>query len=240
MNNRYTSIFYPYQKAMSIANYKKDYWAVSLRNKLDIVKHYYQKPEYRKEVEDALTLLRNEIALELSLNPKVKFFQLNNLYLDKIDQTVIEDTETYLEQLNRYYVKLYNKANAKKDEIINRMQQTPEGREKFLELKRRYANESLEEFVTNSNEVTRIIEYKGHLIQKIDPIYLDPLSPMIKAHFYAPQKMVFGVYYPTYWVNIVIIWVMTILLFLVLKYRLLLRFLNNLETLTGRIFRKEE
>ncbi|HPO64932.1 MAG TPA: ATP-binding cassette domain-containing protein [Bacteroidales bacterium] len=240
MNNRYTVLFYPYQKAMSIANYKKDYWAVSLRNKLDIVKHYYRKPEYHKEVEDALTLLRNEIALELSLNPKVKFIQLNNLYLDKIDDTVIEDVETYLDQINRYYVKLYNKANTKKDELINSMQQTPEGREKFLELKRKYANESLEEFVTNSNEVTRIIEYKGHLIQKIDPIYLDPLSPMIKAHFYAPQKMVFGVYYPTYWVNVVIIWVMTVLLFIALKYRLLLRFLNYLETLFEKLFRKEE
>jgi len=60
-----------------------------------------------------------------------------------------------------------------------------------LKLKRNYSNESLEEFVTNSNEVERIVEYKGELIQKIDPIYLDPTSPFIKAHFYAPQKMIF-------------------------------------------------
>jgi len=109
------------------------------------------------------------------------------------------------------------------------MQKTPEEREQFLELKRRYANESLEEFVTNSNEVSRIVEYKGKLIQKIDPIYLDPKFPFIKAHFYAPRKMFLGKYYSTYWINVVVIWIMTILLFLVLYYRLLLRLLDYIE-----------
>jgi ABC-type multidrug transport system ATPase subunit len=240
VNNRYNRIFYPYQKIMSIANYKKDYWAINLKNKLDIVKHYYKNPAHKKEVEEALLLLRNEFSKELEANPKVKFFQLNHLYLNQIDESVLEDAQTYLDQLNRYYIKLYNKANSKKDEIINNLQITSEDRDKFLELKRRYANESLEEFVTNSNEVTRIVEYKGQLIQKIDPIYLDPTSPMIKAHFYAPQKMIFGIFYPTFWVNTLVIWIMTLILYLILDYRLLLRFLNYLETLGYKFVKSEE
>ena len=46
----------------------------------------------------------------------------------------------------------------------------------FLELKRRYHNEKLTEFVENNTELIRIIEYKGRLFQKTDPIYLDPVA----------------------------------------------------------------
>jgi hypothetical protein len=119
------------------------------------------------------------------------------------------------------------------------MQRTSQDRENFLELKRRYYNEALAEFVTNSNEVERIVEYKGELIQKIDPIYLDPSEPFIKAHFYAPRKMVFGNFFPTFWVNVIVIWIMTLLLYLALYYRLLLRFLDYLEQL-GERFGKGE
>ncbi len=240
VNNKYNRMFYPFQKAMSIANYKKDYWAVNLRNKIDFIKHNYKDQSQRKEIEEAIEVLRNEFSKEVQSNPKIKFVNLQKLTYEKIDDAVIEDSETYLDQLTRYYIKLYNKANSKKDELINNMQRTPEEREKFLELKRRYANESLEEFVTNSNEVTRIVEYKGQLIQKLDPIYLDPTSPFIKAHFYAPRKMIFGYFIPTFWVNLLVIWLMTIGLFFVLKYRLLLRFLNYLETLSEKLFKEKD
>ena len=119
-------------------------------------------------------------------------------------------------------------------------QQTPAMREQFLELKRHSANESLEEFVTNTNEVSRIIEYNGELIQKLDPIYLDPAAPFIKAHFYAPRKMVFGAYVSTFWVNVIVIWLTTALLFLVLYFRLLLKLLDKLEALGGYFSKSEE
>jgi hypothetical protein len=99
----------------------------------------------------------------------------------------------------------------------------------LMDLKRRYYNESLEEFVTNKNEFERIVENKGELIQKTDPIYLDPSRTFIKAHFYAPRKQIFGHFYKTYWVNIIVIWASTILLYIVLYYRLLKKLLDSSE-----------
>jgi ABC transport system ATP-binding/permease protein len=75
------------------------------------------------------------------------------------------------------------------------------------------------------------VENKGELIQKIDPIYLDPTHPFLKAHFYAPRKQLFGNFYPTFWVNIIVIWVSTIMLFTALYYRLLKRLLDFFENL---------
>ena len=109
---------------------------------------------------------------------------------------------------------------------------TPEQREKYLSVKRKYHNEKLTEFVENKNDMTRIIEYKGHLYQKIDPIYMDPEHKFLKAHFYAPRKMIFGNYYHTFWINILVMWFSSIMLYLILYFRLLHKFLD----LTGHFF----
>jgi ABC transport system ATP-binding/permease protein len=239
LENDFNKQFYKYYKAMNIANYKKDYWNVNLKNKIEYISHYYKDSLHRKEIIKYLEVLRNEFAKEMKANTKIKFIHLNELTIDKLNDGAIEDAITYLDQINRYYIKLYNKANQQKDERVNEQQRTPEEREKFLRLKRAYSNETLEEFVTNSNEVERIVEYKGELIQKIYPIYLDPSSSFIKAHFYAPRKMVFGNFFPTFWVNVCVIWFMTIMLYLGLYYRVLLKFLDYLEQL-GERFSKGE
>ena len=42
----------------------------------------------------------------------------------KINDAAIEDANTYLDQLNRYYIKRYNKANTQKDELVNNLQKS--------------------------------------------------------------------------------------------------------------------
>jgi hypothetical protein len=101
------------------------------------------------------------------------------------------------------------------------MQLTKEDKQHFLEMKRMHTNENLTSFVRNSNSLERIIEYKHHLYQKIDPIYLEPKSKFIKSHFYAPHKMLFGRSVDTFWINIMVIWFFIIMLYISLHYRLL-------------------
>ena len=93
----------------------------------------------------------------------------------------------------------------------------------------------------NSNEPVRIIEYQGHLIQKIDPIYLDPESNNpFGAHFYSPSKKIFGTYYKTFYVNIIVIWCMSLLLYFILYFRLLRKLLDITENLSNRFKDEDE
>ena len=63
----------------------------------------------------------------------------------------------------------------------------------FQNFKTKYNNNSLEDFVTNSNTLNFISEDKNNLIQKSDPIYLEPYSyNYLGAHFYAPSKNLLG------------------------------------------------
>jgi hypothetical protein len=104
----------------------------------------------------------------------------------------------------------------------------------YKTLRDKYHNESLEEFAVNKNETKSFIEYKGELIQKTGPIFMDPKSKFIKAHFYSPTKQIFGKYIDTYIVNIIVLWTMTIGLYLALYFRLLKRLLDSGEVLMGK------
>jgi hypothetical protein len=81
----------------------------------------------------------------------------------------------------------------------------------------------LEEFCKNENDLTVLIEYKGNLVQKTDPVFITPTSKFMRAHFYAPKKPCFGTYLNTYWANAIIIWLMSVACYFVLYFRLLRR-----------------
>ncbi len=225
-HNDYEAIFYDYNKIMSDSDYKKNYWVKTLMNKVSYCQRNYTNPVMQLKVKEALTVLRNEIEKELHENSRVPFILLNQLYYDKIDENVLSETENYLAQLNNYYLKRFNRANNLRDELINSFQETKEDKEAFLKLKRENTNENLTTFVRNSNSLERIIEWKGQLVRKIDPIYLNPENDFVKAHFYAPNKKLFGYYVDTYWINILVIWVYNLLLYLSLHFRLLRRLID--------------
>jgi hypothetical protein len=122
---------------------------------------------------------------------------------------------------------------------MSSLQNNEEKRAAFIELRKKYHNESLKEFVKNENDMIKIIEYENELIQKTDPIFHDPApDTFLKAHFYAPQKRIFGTLYDTFWVNISVIWSMTIAMFIALYFNLLKRLLE-FSGHTGKLFKKK-
>jgi ABC-type multidrug transport system ATPase subunit/F0F1-type ATP synthase delta subunit len=237
VQNDYEKIFYPYEKAMAIAHYKKNYWSINLKNKVDYLNRQQDNPEDKKQYEYAVELLKNEITKENAINPLVKYKNISQMGVGSVDTVVLSEITEYLEKISKYYIKLYNKANEQKDEIARKMEATPELKAQTLALKQASYNEKLEEFVTNKNDVDRIVEYKAHLYQKENPIFLDSESKFIKAHFYAPRKMFLGQYVNTLWINVGVIWIMTILTFICLYLRLLKRGLDGVEQFADRFSR---
>ncbi|MDE5419472.1 ATP-binding cassette domain-containing protein [Labilibaculum sp. DW002] len=233
-DNDFAANFYIYEKLMSKADYRKNYWLPVLKNKLNTSERYLSKPEKQKELSENLLVLQNELSIEDLENISIPFNKLNELTPDKLNLDVIKVTRDYFKKLNRYYINLYNVANRKKDEKLTEMQKQFLDKQSFVEIKKSYSNEGLKEFVRNSNDIERIIEYKGKLFQKIDPIYRNPDGKFIKAHFYAPQKRFFGNYYDTYWVNICVIWFSTFTLYLALYFSLLKKLLSGFERKLNR------
>jgi hypothetical protein len=230
--NDYERPFYPYDKEMSKAVFKKDYWNVEIKGTLDRIINDMEKGVRDKEFNNDLLLVSNEIRKQLALTPEIKFAYADYLTHDKITPEIANAAISYVENLRKAYVNVYNEASNRKELLKSKL--AGDNMQKFLKLRDDYYNKSLEEFVKDKNESTKIIDYKDELVQKGDPIFMDSKNKFIRAHFYAPEKMVFGFKVDTYIVNVIVLWAMTFCLYLILYFRLLKKLLDSGETVFGK------
>jgi len=238
INNKYEKQFYPYDKAMSKAKFKKDYWNVEIKGKLDNTLNDLNRGTRTPEFNERLLVVYNEFRKEMLLTPDIKFDHIESLKTDKITKEIVTDALIYVEKLRKYYIAYSNNAKDRKDAIVTKFQEADNAG--FLALRNNYANESLEEFVTNKNETLKTVEFNGEIVQKLEPIFMDPKFRFIRSHFYSPKKQVFGILVDTFIVNVVILWIMTIILYMVLYFRLLKKLLDSGEAVIGKQLKGSE
>ncbi len=231
-DNAYMRELYPEEKIMSITNYRKVIWTNALLSKINDIENALLRDRMDEHTRDDIEILRNEF---LSEGERVGYIFPGMEKLDSglISMELLEEARDYIEILRRQNIRIYNEANERRDARIEHLM--AKDREAFLDLKKRHHNNTLEEFVRNSNERNRVIEYDGRLVQKTDPIFKDPDSRFIRAHFYAPRKQLFGLFIDTFWVNVLVMWAMTGLLYLALYFRLLKRALDMAELLAYKM-----
>ena len=231
-DNKYQRRFYFYDRAMSQAKYKKDYLHAELKGRLESIASDLKRSAMSEDSFKKLKLVFNEFTKQAVQTPDLKFSYIEYLKPDKITPEIVADALDYNENLRKYYVAYSNNAKERKDAIVSGLQS--ECGRSFLELRDKYANKSLEEFVTNKNETEKIIEYHDEIVQKLDPIYMEPEHNLIKAHFYAPSKRIFGYEADTYWVNTLVLWFITLATYLFLYFRILRKILHSGDTALGK------
>ncbi|MBN2756619.1 MAG: ATP-binding cassette domain-containing protein [Bacteroidales bacterium] len=235
-NNDYEKLVYIFDKEKSIARYKRDYWYTKLNNKLEEYKLYFNDKTKKEKLSKNLILLKNEIIKELEQNADIELnIDIFNLDYEKINASIIDSMSIYLKNVKDYYNFREIKATRLRDKKIDQIKKEI-GKKAFNKLKSDHYNTRLSNFVKNNTEnVTEIVEYEGRLYQKIDPVFNLPESNFIKAHFYSPAKRIFGKYINTIWVNIIVLWFLIILMYIVLYNRSLLKVLNLYTYIKGII-----
>lgn len=243
-NNKFERQFYPYNRDEKSANWKKNFWKPRIEEKIGIVQDNLGKPEKKEQIASAVMLLKNELTKVLRHLPlddkKFQFGQyasvVENLTHEKVTTEVLDQVRNFIQGINKFYIRVANGASEKRDDKIGTMNKTPEDKAAFNELKNNYENISLQDLVTNKNDLNFIIEVDNMLIQRQDPVYLDPDG--FRAHFFAPRKKLFGRYIETFWANIGVIWFMAITLMITLYFDLFKKTLDGLEKLFTRLFSK--
>jgi len=224
INNRFEKQFYQYDKVISIAKFKKDIWYNEMRSILSRVESNIERERLDDSDRHDMMLIRNETEEELAFTPAIAF-DTAIIDPDNISLAAVEAAREYIEKVRRYYIEVSKEAVEARDQSIMAYERAD--REGFIRMKKEYTNESLEEFVRNDNEKTKIKRYKDRLYQNYDQIFQDPGNMFVKAHFYAPRKRIFGVYAGTLAVNTGVIWFMTAILYLLLYFRVLYRILDS-------------
>jgi len=222
-SNDYTQPFFELEKQMAQSEYKTVYYLPKLESKLGFLKNNMDNRK-APEFEQALNLLKREIGLELEVVGEDKFDAFHMLSVDKFDNWAADRTEIFLNTLGRLYSNSFNEANNKKEKAIFMLTKSPEKKKQFEYLRDNYYNKTVANLVRNTNDPNRIIEYDGRLVQKIYPVFMEPQPDHafdFRTQFYAGEKYFGGYIFNTLQFNIAIIWLMSIILFVMLYYDVL-------------------
>jgi hypothetical protein len=238
MNNRFESNFYNFDKTMSKAGFKKDFYLDRLLAKVDDAENLMNDDKNKTQYAYDLQLLKDEITKEMAIpvkktTIKPKFELLESLTPERFNKEIGKKTKNYLNDLKGYYIKMNNQASAKREKIVVKINK--ENKDGMTMLSKAFDNDNLKDLLTNRQVAERMLEIDGKLIQKIDPIFLDPAPDgFIRAHFFAPRKPIGGNYYDTYWINSIVIWGMSLLMAITLYFDVLKKLLDSLEKIFAR------
>ncbi|MCK5170375.1 MAG: ABC transporter permease, partial [Bacteroidales bacterium] len=218
--NKFEEIFFEDEKIISNADYKTSFLIPQLQNKLGLCMRRKDSGMDSLALIRDLRIISNEldiIAINEDLPPFQYIHLLNN---NDFNESVNEQTYQYLVKLDKNLSEEEKKANERKDtkyqQMINEM-----GQDEFVDFKQRYYNKKLADIVLNRNEINKVYQTHKRLIQKKDPIFMEPTSNFGRAHFYAPVKIVNKVKIDTLWYNILMMWFLSGILYLMLIFDLL-------------------
>jgi ABC-type multidrug transport system ATPase subunit len=215
----------------SNASWKRDYWIPEMKNQLTILA---DKKSTLKDFEKAKRILSNEVEKEVSnwgnLECKDCVAGLSKLQKGKSSvQEVQFNIGAFLETLKKQYNLNYNQTTEQLDQLVLKM-----GEKNYEASQAAFINESLQDLVTNRTEVQKIIVTDNELIQKDDPLYMDPKNTrLLDAPFYTYKKYWFGISMSTFTANVLVLWGMTILLIVALYYDLLRKCLTLFSRKSG-------
>ncbi len=264
--NDYEKQFYRYDEMVSVSDFRRNYWIPHLRGKIDKSETNAKDLQTNKaELSQDIQLIKSEIDADLNrikeLTKRKKINAISKTLMVQLEElnkqvatiqpekfTTLEANymRDYLNLVNTIYMKVFNANNDARDKSIRDRtedkdpKKAEEKKAAFNKLKDDYLNESLADLVKNSNEFNKIIEQEGILIQRADPVFLEPYqSNRANSHFFAPRKKIMGRYYDTFWVNLCVLWGMSLVMAITLYFDVLRKIIDGLGNLSG-LFKKKE
>jgi ABC transport system ATP-binding/permease protein len=220
-DNRFQENFFEIDREISRTNFKTAWYIPELENRLARINEAYRESGSAEQQAGALAVLCNEILREQDSLSSFAFTR-EMFEPERYSDEFSSEINLFLTELNNFYLKQYMVNNRIRQGQLNQIMK--ERKELYYEMLNRHHNESVADRVKKIYERNKIVESGGRLYQQSDPIYLLPETT--RSHFYAPVKVLFGKYFDTYWFNIVVIWLGSLILYFVLYFDLLRKLLN--------------
>jgi hypothetical protein len=235
-NNSFEYLYYDLEQQEAQADFKAAYIQPKLMEKVRFIRdnHVQTADSIQGQIVEALNLVRNELSHE-SYRENLDPVWIEGEEKPEFTQEQFSAFEDYLTGYKKHYQSTYNSIVAEREKKVYFYETNFEGYD-LNEYKNDYYNESLSDLVTNANELDRIIEYNGRLLQLINPVFNIPEAPdnmfNYRTHFFAPQKYFAGRYFDTFWFNVLIIWMMSAILYVTLYTELLRKIIDWLGNIS--------
>lgn len=228
INNDFEYAYYEYEKKEAEADFKTAFLADELKTRNAFILENF------KSTSDSIQQL-NQMHISIitaTLNGEAGLEKVDlakGFSLEKYNEKVGQQLNLYIDQYKRNYQTMYNENVSLREKKMDWMQQN-RYEVSVAELKNASYNESLADLVKNVSTKERLIEYEGRLIQLINPIFQDPKPAHVldyRTAFFVPKKNLVGTLISTYGFNLMVIWLMSLALYLTLYFELLRKFVDG-------------
>lgn len=236
-NNKLEKHYYVAKAKASKAKWKKDFWLPEIEANINILTNNSQDPDVLKRKKSARQLLINELGKEdkfwTNLECKNCVEDLKSLNMN--NDSYFKNIYDFLDVIRLQSINENNRENQNIQAFIDSI-----GIDKYRVLKDQYTNEALEDLLTNRLDDKKIVTMDNRLYQNDDPVYNDPKGvSFFNTHFYAPKKYIFGSKISTFWGNLMVIWGLSVISYIVLYFDLLRIALDKGAAFINRFRRKK-
>jgi ABC-type multidrug transport system ATPase subunit len=227
-NNEFQKPYFEYERAESEADFKTAYLADELKKRNQFLLDHLNNPNdsIQKLVKLNKGILYSELRNE-TFKDGLSTLDLKEVFLKNgFTKETSEVLDSYLDSYKIHYQKKYN-TNA--DLVEKKMAFYESNGFNIQQEKNQYFNESLSDLVRNTTTKERIMEYKGSLIQIINPVFQSPKPNHFadyRGPFFIPEKNLLGTTVGTFTFNLMVIWSMTLLFYITLYFEWLRKFVN--------------
>ena len=209
---------YALDREVAINTYKSVYYTKFLQETLD---YCYANKEFNGRAYD-LELIRNEIKKQLLIFGEDKLPVVDQITEEGLTKSVYKETTDFLKAIRTVYNKRRKNAKDELDELIDEKTKTPELEQEYIRKRNSFENERISLMLKNVQTKRRVITSGTEPVQKIYPIYAKnefPDGPFdFRTNFYYPEKYFAGMYIDTKVFNLIVIWLMTITLFIAVYF----------------------
>ena len=231
--NREKETFYSLQKKISESDFNRVYRIPELKRRLSVIRPGYDEKTginsmagvEEKRINN-LALLKNELKKISDINKVPAFRYISSLTPEAFSQVIADSLISYFNYLDNIFNRQFNSATNTRDRFYNL------NTVKLNKLQDKHYNYQLEQIVTKYYERHKMLIYNNSIIQNVDPVYLDPQKKgalSFRTHFFAPSKYFLGVNTDTYWFNINLVLISSLILYFILYYNLPAGFVRFLE-----------
>jgi hypothetical protein len=171
----------------------------------------------------------NELAGLSKINPGPWKSSLN---AEKFNPDIGKNAGIFLDSLKKHYLHLTKQEISLRDTISSALVKAI-GIDGRVNLMDNYENKRLKDMVLDRDnpDQHKTIETGYKIIRKYEPGYMKATSKYGRAHFYAPIKMLWNKEIDTFWFNLLVLWFVTLVLYIILYFNLLQKVVSYFENL---------
>lgn len=210
--NKFEELIYPYERNHSHASFYLNHLIPEMERSLNRIE---ENNPGKDSLSYYLKIIQNGIISISSDGEVFPFEYVNQLNSFDYSEKIVTETRDYLTYLDLYYFNRNEELTLQKEERFSFLNDSlaPAG---FIKMRNTYHNRSVAELVTRPDVLKpwKVVHRKIYQIN--DPIYQNPQSDFGRAMLFLPEKKIRGENIDTFLFNITVIWLFSLLLYVIL------------------------